>query len=74
MKVLTAFLFALIITTIEATLGCRDNQSRAPLAVEEIIERNTNAMGGRVAIEAVQAVEISLQIRDPNFEVDGVLR
>jgi hypothetical protein len=72
MKALTALLFALIITTIEATLGCRDNQSRALLVVEEIIERNTNAMGGRIAIESVQALEVSLHIRDPNFEVDGV--
>jgi len=72
MKALTVFLFALIVTTIDATLGCRHNQSRTPLTVEEIIERNTNAMGGRVAIEAVQAVEVSLHITNPNFEVDGV--
>src|ERR1700739_927655 len=45
-----------------------------PVTVEEIIERNTNAMGGRAAIEAVQAVEVSLHIRDPNSEVDGVYR
>jgi hypothetical protein len=46
--------------------------SRTPLTVEEIIERNTNAMGGRIAIEAVRSVEVSLHIRDPGFEVDGI--
>jgi hypothetical protein len=46
--------------------------SGTPLTVEEIIERNTNAMGGRVAIEAIQGLEVSLHIKDPGFEVDGI--
>jgi hypothetical protein len=46
--------------------------SRTPLTVEEIIERNTTAMGGRVAIEAVKSVEVSLHIKDPGSEVDGI--
>ncbi len=40
--------------------------------MDEIIERNTEAMGGRAAIEAVQSVEVSLHITDPDFEVDGI--
>jgi hypothetical protein len=59
---------ALIITSVLAFAGCKVG----PVTVEEIIERNTNAMGGRAAIEAVQAVEVSLHIKDPGFEVDGV--
>jgi hypothetical protein len=46
--------------------------SRTPLTVDEIVERNTNAMGGRVAIEAIQGLEVSLHIKDPGFEVDGI--
>lgn len=44
----------------------------APLTLEEIIARNTEAMGGRAALEAVQAVEVSLHVKDPDFEVDGI--
>jgi hypothetical protein len=58
---------ALTIVSLLAFVGCKVGR----VTVEEIIERNTNAMGGRAAIEAVQALEVSLHIRDPNFEVDG---
>jgi len=49
--------------------GC----SRA-LTVEDVIERNTSAMGGRAAIEAIHSIEINLHITDPGFEVDGIYR
>src|ERR1700730_7082996 len=58
----------LTIAAVIAFAGCKV----APVTVEEVIERNTNAMGGRAAIEAIQTVEVSLHIGDPNFEVDGV--
>ena len=41
------------------------------VSLDEIIERNTGAMGGRGAIEAVQSIQIELHIKDPSFEVDG---
>jgi hypothetical protein len=41
------------------------------LSLDEIVERNTDAMGGRAAIEAVQSIQIDLRIKDPSFEVDG---
>jgi hypothetical protein len=44
------------------------------LTVDEIIARNTAAMGGAAAIEAVHAVEVTLHISNPDFEVDGVYR
>ena len=47
--------------------GC----SRA-LTVDDVIERNTSAMGGRAAIEAIHSIEINLHITDPGFEVDGI--
>lgn len=49
--------------------GCHE-QSHS-LSLDEIIERNTDAMGGRAAIEAVQSIQIDLHIKDPSFEVDG---
>ena len=50
--------------------GCE----RVPLTVDQIIERNTQAMGGRAAIEAVNSLELDLHIVDPGFEVDGKYR
>jgi hypothetical protein len=44
------------------------------LTVDDVIERNTNAMGGRAAIEAIHSIEINLHIVDPTFEVDGNYR
>lgn len=58
-----------------AALGCALNGcERAPLTVDEVIERNTHAMGGRAAIGAVSSIEIDLHIVDPEFEVDGKYR
>jgi hypothetical protein len=44
------------------------------LTVDDVIERNTKATGGRAAIEAVQSIEVNLHIADPGFEVDGIYR
>jgi hypothetical protein len=53
-----------------ALLGC----NRAPLTLDQVIERNTKAMGGRAAIEAVKSIRVDLHIVDPGFEVDGTYR
>lgn len=53
-----------------ALTGC----DRAPIALDEVIERNTNAMGGQAAIEAVKSIQVDLHIVDPGFEVDGIYR
>jgi hypothetical protein len=53
-----------------ALFGC----DRVPSTVDEIIERNTKAMGGRAAIEAVKSIQVDLHIVDPGFEVDGTYR
>ena len=50
-------------------VGC--HRSSESLSLDEIVEHNTNAMGGRAAIEAVQSIQIDLHIKDPSFEVDG---
>src|SRR5919198_3558386 len=60
-------LFVSLITLF--VVGC--HKSSDSLSLEEIVERNTDAMGGRAAIEAVQSIQIDLYIKDPSFEVDG---
>lgn len=55
--------------------GCALNGcGPASLTVDQVIERNTQAMGGRSAIEAVQSIEIDLHIVDADVEVDGTYR
>ena len=49
-------------------LGCQ----REPLTLEQLIERHTEAVGGRAAIEAVRSIRVDLHIVDPGFEVDGI--
>jgi hypothetical protein len=60
---LLVFLAAIVVA------GC--HKSSDSLSLDEIVERNTEAMGGRSAIEAVQSTQIDLHIKDPSFEVDG---
>jgi hypothetical protein len=48
--------------------------NHTPATVDEIINRNAEARGGREAIEAVQSVAIDLHIVDPGFAVDGTYR
>ena len=59
----------LVFLTTILVAGC--HKWSDPLSLDEIIECNTNAMGGRAAIEAVQSIQIDLHIKDPSFEVDG---
>ena len=44
------------------------------LTLSDVIARNTEAMGGRGRIESVKTLEVTLHIKDPGFEVDGVYR
>jgi hypothetical protein len=62
--------FLLLIGTAGVIFGC----NRPPLTVDDVIERNVKAMGGRFALEAVHSIEIDLHITDPGFEVDGIYR
>ncbi len=39
--------------------------------LQEVIANNTQAMGGRKAIEAVQSVAVDLRIVDPDFTAEG---
>lgn len=48
--------------------------SRQPLSLEDVVARNTEATGGRTAIEAVHSIQVDLHIVDPGFAVDGVYR
>lgn len=66
------FRLPLLITlaAIIAGAGC----SRTSVTLDDIINRNINAMGGRQAIEAVHSIAIDLHIVDPGFAVDGTYR
>lgn len=66
---MTRYLFCGVILSLLSS-----GASGAELNLEEIIAKNTDAMGGRAAIGAVHAVEIDLHITDPKFEVDGIYR
>ena len=59
----------LVSLTTVLVAGC--HESSDSVSLDEIIERNTDAIGGRAAIEAIQSIQIDLHIKDPSFEVDG---
>src|SRR5206468_2597153 len=59
----------LVSLTAILVVGC--HKASDSLSLDEIVERNTDAMGGRTAIEAIQSIQIDLHIKDPAFEVDG---
>jgi hypothetical protein len=46
----------------------------APLPLAEIVARNTEARGGRAALEAVQRLEYDLRIVEPTFSAEVVYR
>ena len=46
----------------------------APLTLDEIVARHTDAVGGKTAVESIQSLQVDLHIVDPGFEVDGVYR
>lgn len=41
------------------------------LGLAEIIQRNTQAVGGQKAIESVKSIEISLRIEEPKFTIEA---
>jgi hypothetical protein len=59
---------AISLAAVLSFAGCH----RQALSVEQLIERNTQAVGGRAALEAVHSIRVDLHITDPGFEVDGV--
>jgi len=44
------------------------------LPIDELVRRHVEARGGKVAIEAIDSVEIDLRIVEPSFEVTGLYR
>jgi hypothetical protein len=64
------FLLICLVGVALGQLGC----GRTALTVDQVIERNTEAIGGRAAIEAIKSIEVALHISDTGFEVDGIYR
>ena len=50
---------------------CLAGCARESLTVDQLIERNIQAVGGRTALEAIRSIRFDLHITDPDFEVDG---
>jgi hypothetical protein len=50
----------------QAALGAEE------LTLDQLIDRNVQAVGGRVAIEAVHSIRFDLHIVDPDFAADGI--
>jgi hypothetical protein len=72
MNVSVPKLICIILTVLlTGVSGCRHE---VVLSTDEIIARNTEAMGGRQAIEAVHSIEITLHISETKFDVDAVYR
>jgi hypothetical protein len=63
MRLLLFFWLVLTVTKLTA---------ESSLSLDDIIARNTDAMGGKEKIESLHSVEISLHVKDPSFEVDGI--
>jgi hypothetical protein len=59
-----------VLTVIAVLVACH----HSPGTVDEVIDRNTQAMGGAKAIEAVQSIAVDLHIVDPGFAADGIYR
>jgi hypothetical protein len=67
---LTCWKLLVVLAATGGLVACQ----RPPLTASEVIERNTQAMGGEKAIEAVQSIAVDLHIVDPGFAVDGNYR
>jgi hypothetical protein len=61
------FLLSVLFSIAYASLGNGDTL----LSLDDVVARNTEATGGRAAIEAVKTIAVDLHIVDPGFEVDG---
>lgn len=59
-----------ILATLAAVAGCA---AEAP-TLSDVLERHAEARGGEAALEGVASIEVSLRIKEPTFEVDGVYR
>ncbi|MGI9086540.1 MAG: hypothetical protein ACR2HH_02180 [Chthoniobacterales bacterium] len=70
MPVLSALLRPLAFALLVTTLSCSSHRKVTNL--EDLIARNTEAMGGRDAVEAVHSVAVDLHIVDPDFTADGI--
>ena len=51
--------------------GCKSAQPPGPVTLEDLVQRHTQARGGRSAIEAIGNLEARLRIVEPNFTVEG---
>jgi len=72
MPLVTGLAFAMLVLL--AVPSATAAEQAATITLDELVARNTEAMGGRAAIEAVHALEVKLHVSNPEFEVDGLYR
>jgi len=51
---------------------CKSPQPPVPATLEDVVQRHTQARGGRSAIEAIENLEARLRVVEPNFTVEGI--
>jgi hypothetical protein len=51
--------------------GCGSAKPPAPATLEDLVQRHTQARGGRSAIEAIENLEARLRIAEPTFTAEG---
>lgn len=64
----------LLVVGLLSILDCDGRHDVVAPTLETLVERNTEARGGRSAIEAVNALEIKLRIAEPTYTADGLWR
>ncbi|HEY2712755.1 MAG TPA: hypothetical protein VGI60_09600 [Chthoniobacterales bacterium] len=62
--------FGLLVALMTVTSHCYGED----LSLEDVVARNTAAMGGQEALARMRAVGVHLHIVDPDFAVDGYYR
>lgn len=60
--------FLIVLAIWYGLAGCE----RTAVTLDELMERNAEAVGGKAALEAVRSIRFDLHIVDPGSEVDGI--
>jgi outer membrane lipoprotein-sorting protein len=64
----------LLVMGLVAMSGCAQRRESDAPTLADLVAYNTEARGGRAAIEAVQGLEIKLRISEPTYDADGLWR
>jgi hypothetical protein len=78
LKVLSVTRLSVPLFCLAIAVGCASSQRpasrRSDLSLEDLINRNAEARGGRAAIDAVRALEVRVRIEEPTYTAEGTYR